>query len=266
MTVAVVLQGTVPDQLPSVEEAVQVVAFVVTSVSVRLFPWVTVVVDGVSVAVGAGAFTVTVTLALALPPAFVAVMVYVSFPVAGGVTEAFPVRLVLVVRPGPDTVALVAVLPALAFHVIIVDCPCVMTMGAAVIVGDGGSTAGGLMVIVVDPVTFVYPGTVDAAVMVAVVIAVSVEEAVNTPVDVIVPAVAGLAVHVTAWLGLSWPWTVAVHVLLCPAVNVVGVQDGVTEVTVVVLPPPVLPVGLPPQLASAKRRVKATPRQNSLDA
>jgi len=82
-------------------------------------PNVTLVGVHVSDAVGAGALTVTVTLALADPPAFVAVMVYVSAPV-GGVTETLPVRAVFVVKLGPETVALV---PVPAFHAMTVDWP-----------------------------------------------------------------------------------------------------------------------------------------------
>jgi hypothetical protein len=135
VTDTVPLQLTDPDQLPSVEDPVHVVAFVVATASVKLVPCGTVVVEGVSVAVGAGVFTVTVALAVVVPPAFVEVMVYVD--VAVGDTVMLPVRLVLVVRPGPETDALVALLPA--FHAITVPCPSVMMPGVAVIVGAGGA-------------------------------------------------------------------------------------------------------------------------------
>ena len=73
-----------------------------------VLPSVTLVGVHTSDAVGAGALTVTVTLAVVLPPAFVAVMVYVSVPV-GGATETLPVRAVLVVRLGPEIFALAPV-------------------------------------------------------------------------------------------------------------------------------------------------------------
>jgi hypothetical protein len=130
----------------------------------------------------------------------------------------------------------------------------------------GACTVGGLIVIVAVPVTLVYPETVDAAIIVAVVVAVIVEEEVNTPPVVIVPADAGLTDHVTAWLGLSCPATVAAKEMLSPAVMVFDAGVTVTEVTViVVIPPPVLPERAPPQPAMA-RMMKAMPRQNSLDA
>jgi hypothetical protein len=135
VTTAVPLRVTDPDQLPSVEDAITCVAFVVVIVQVVLLPCATVVGVQVSVAVGAGALTVTVTLAGVVPPAFVALMVYVD--VVAGDTVALPVRAVLVVRSGPETESLVAVEPA--FHVMTVDCPDVMTPGFAVIVGDGGA-------------------------------------------------------------------------------------------------------------------------------
>jgi hypothetical protein len=56
----------------------------------------------------------------------------------------------------------------------------------------------GLIVAVAVPVILVYPGTVDAAVMVAVVIATIDEEEVNTPPAVIVPAVVGETVQLTS--------------------------------------------------------------------
>lgn len=49
------------------------------------------------------------------------------------------------VRPGPETEALVALAPA--FHAMTVVWPSVMTPGVAVIVGDGG--AGGIAVTVI---------------------------------------------------------------------------------------------------------------------
>jgi hypothetical protein len=109
---------------------------------------------------------------------------------------------------------------------------------------------------------FVYPGTVDAAVMVAVVIALIAEEEVKTPPVVIVPAVVGETVQLTSWLGLLAPATVAAKERLFPAVTVPVPGATVTEVTVVVVPPPVLPVeGFVPQPAM-ERMVKTTHRQN----
>lgn len=103
------MQVTAPVQLPSVEEPVHDVAFVVAIVSIKLLPCATVVTDGVSDAVGAGALTVTLKVAVVVPPAFVAVRVYVGVPTEGGVTETLPVRALLCARPGPEMEALVAV-------------------------------------------------------------------------------------------------------------------------------------------------------------
>lgn len=259
VTVTVPFRATDPVQLPSVEDAVTVVAFVVVIVSARLLPCATVVTEGTSVAVGAGAFTVRVALAVVVPPAFVALMVYVAVPVAVGVTVTLPVRLVLVVRPGPETDALAAVLPA--FHAMTVEPPSVMMPGVAVIVGTGFES--GLIVTVAVPVG--YSEIVDVAVMVAVVIAVIVEEAVNAPADVIVPAVVGFTDQVTTWLGLSCPVTVAVKEVVPPAERVAVLGLTVTEVALVVVPPPLALPEPPPQPAST-RMVETMPRQNSLDA
>ena len=139
VTVTVPLVGTVPDQLPSVEDAVTVVAFVVAIAHDTLLPSVMLVGVQESVAVGGAALTVTVTLWVVVPPAFVALMVYVA--VAVGVAVAVPVKAVLVVRPEPEepeTESLVAVPPA--FHVMTVDWPSVMMPGFAAIVGAGGAT------------------------------------------------------------------------------------------------------------------------------
>ena len=130
------LRVTVPDQLPSVEDAMTCVAFVVTIVHVVLLPSVMLVGAQVSDAVGASAFTVTVTLLVVLPLAFVAVMEYVE--VAVGETNIFPVRLVLVVKPvGPVTDTLVAPPPS---HARFVDWPGAIMPGVAVIVGLGSAT------------------------------------------------------------------------------------------------------------------------------
>jgi hypothetical protein len=107
--------------------------------------------------------------------------------------------------------------------------------------------------------------------MVAVTVEAIDEEVVNFPVVAsMVPADAGLAVHATTWLGLSCPKTDAVNDWLPPAVTVAVEGLTVTEVTVVVVPPPVLPVGLPPHpardMAKAAQTVRArvkTPRRHS---
>ena len=131
----------------------------------------------------------------------------------------------------PDAVHDVALVE---LHVIVVEPPTVMVEGVAAIVTVGNST--GFTVTVADPVILVYPGTVDAAVIVAVVIALIVDEQVNTPAAVIVPALAGLTDHVTAWLGLFVPFTVAANAeRIPPAVHVAVVGLTVTEVTVVVV-------------------------------
>jgi hypothetical protein len=182
---------------------------------------------------------VTFAEADALPPVPVQPSVYVAVPVAVGVSVVEPL-VVSVPDHAPDAVQDAALVE---LHVSVVVAPSVMVEGAAVIVTVGCGTVTGLMVTVADPVILVYPGTVDAAVMVAVVIAASVAEEVNTP-PVIMPAVVGLTDQVTTWLGLSCPATTAVHVLFCPAVRVVGVHEAVTEVTVVVGPVLLVP---PPQ-------------------
>jgi len=83
--------------------------------------------------------------------------------------------------------------------------------------------------------------------MVAVATAAIAEEEVNTPPDAIVPALAGLTDQVTTWLGLYAPATVAEQEEVPPAEMVVGVQLGVTKVTVVVVLPLVLPL-VPPEV------------------
>jgi hypothetical protein len=96
-------------------------------------------------------------------------------------------------------------------------------------------TVAGLIVTVAVPNTFVYPGTVDVAVIVAVVTAVIDEEGVKTPPDVIVPTVVGVTVQVTDWLGLFCPDTVAAKVAVFGTVSVEVVGLTTTEVTVVVV-------------------------------
>lgn len=140
---------------------------------------------------GAG-FTVTVAEAVALPSAPVQVSVYVA--VAEGVSVTDPL-VASVPDHAPDAVQDVVFVE---LHASVVVLPAVMVEGDAVSVAVGGCAAGGFTVTVADPATLVYPGTVDAAVIVAVVIAIMVEEAVNFPVASIVPALAGLADHVTA--------------------------------------------------------------------
>jgi hypothetical protein len=187
--------------------------------------------------------------------------VYVAVPVATGVSVVEPL-VASVPDHAPDAVHEVVLVE---LHVSVVVAPSVIAEGTAAMVTVGCGTVAGLMVTVEDPVILVYPGTVDAAIMVAVVITVIVEEEVNTP-PVIVPAVVGVTDQVTTWLGLSCPATVATKEALPPAVTVPVVGVTVTEVTVVVIcvlvvPPP------PPQPAMAMvRMVKAATRQNSLAA
>jgi hypothetical protein len=110
VTVVVPLQVTAPLALPSVAEMVQpFVAFAIAIVSVKLVPSVTLFVEGVTDPVGGGALTVTVAVSLTVPPALVAVTVYDADGPAGGVADTLPVRLELVVRPGPETEQVVAV-------------------------------------------------------------------------------------------------------------------------------------------------------------
>jgi hypothetical protein len=150
-------------------------------------------VDGVTELISGNdaAVTVTVVEAVALPSAPVHLSVYVA--VAEGVSVVEPL-VASVPDHAPDPVQDVVFVE---LHVSVVELPTVMAEGDAVIVAVGGCAAGGLIVTVAAPVTLVYPGTVDAAVIVAVAEAVIVEEEVNTPPAVIVPALAGLADQVT---------------------------------------------------------------------
>jgi hypothetical protein len=116
----------------------------------------------------------------------------------------------------------------------------VVTEGVSVPVGAGA------IVTIAVPVIFVYPGTVEVAMIVAVVVAVIVEEAVNAPAAVIVPSDVGLTDQVTTWLGLFCPWTNAANDWLPPGATVLAEGLTVTSVTVVVVPPPVLPPAPPP--------------------
>ncbi len=187
VTMTVPFVVTDPDQLPSVEDAVTVVAFVVAIVQFTGLPSTTLVGVHSSDAVGAGALTLTVTLWLLLPPLFAAVMVYVAFPTAGGVTEKFvSVQAVLVVIPGPETDAVV---PVSQFQFRRMLCPNVIVPGVAVIVGAGGRD--------VVTVTLALPDFVESSVEVAVMVAVPVPDGVKTPAEVIVPPV---AVHATTLL------------------------------------------------------------------
>jgi hypothetical protein len=106
-------------------------------------------------------------------------------------------------------------------------------------------------------------GTVEHAVIVTVVAVVIDEEEVKTP-PLTVPADVGDTVQITTWVGLFAPATAAESVMLFPAVTVPMGGVTATEVAVVVVPPPVLPVeGFVPQPAIAmERMVKATHRQN----
>lgn len=97
----------------------------------------------------------------------------------------------------------------------------------------------------------------------AVVLPVIDEEAENFPVASTVPSPAGLTDHVTVWLGLLAPLTVAANCWLAPAMTVAVPGETTTEVTVAaVLPsPPVPPPPPPPQPAATKsERVTATAR------
>jgi hypothetical protein len=207
------------------------------------------------------AFTVTVVEADMLPPAPVHVSVYVVVPVAEGVSAVEPL-IAWLPDHAPDAVHEVAFVE---LHVSVVVAPSVMVEGVAAMVTVGCGTDAGLTVTVAIPVILVYPGIVDAAVIVAVVTAAIVAEEVNTPPVVIVPALVGLTDQVTAWLGLFCPTTVAENDWLPPAVTVAVDGLTVTEVTVVVVPPPVLPAELPPQ-PTRVTMVATMPRQNSLDA
>lgn len=117
-------------------------------------------------------------------------------------------------------------------------CPAWTDNGLTEAVTEVTVAAAGVMVIVAVPVIVVYSGTVDAATMVTVVVWAIVAREVNTPVvALIVPTFtpAGLTDpidHVTAWLGLFCPTTVAVKEMLFPAWMVSLAGLGVTEVTV----------------------------------
>lgn len=231
VSVTVPLRVTAPLQLPSVEDAVTLVTFVVAIVHTVLLPSGMLVGVQVSVAVGACALTVTVALALALPAAFVAVMVYVERPIAVGVTVAFPVRLVLVVKPGPETDALVALLPA--FHVITVVCPSVMMPGFEAIVGAG--SVGAPTVIVTEAASLVPPSP--AQVMLYVAVAVGDTDLV--PLMANVPDQAPPAVHEVAEVLLhvrveDWP---EVMVNGLPLSVAVGLEGGGVVTVLLVFPP-----------------------------
>ena len=98
--------------------------------------------------------------------------------------------------------------------------------------------------------------------MIVTVVAVAIdEEEVKTP-PLTVPADVGDTVQVTTWVGLFAPSTAAESVMLFPAVTVPMGGVTATEVAVVVVPPPVLPVeGSLPQ-PTIERIVKTTHRQN----
>jgi hypothetical protein len=138
------------------------------------------------------ASTVTLAEAVALPPAPVHASVYVAVPVAEGVSVADPLR-ASVPDHAPDAVHEVAFVE---LHVSAVELPSVMVAGDAAIVAVGCDGDIGSIVAVAVPAILVYPGTVDVAVIVAVDVAVIVEEAVKVP-PAIVPADAGLTDHVT---------------------------------------------------------------------
>ena len=171
--------------------------------------------------------------------------VALSVPIVAGETLRFTV---FVNAPVPVTVGVQVVVCA---FVIEVD---VQLSETPVIVGG---TTTGLIVTVAVPVMFVYPVTVDAAVIVTVVVTVIDEEGVKTPPDVIVPAVVGVTLQVTVWLGLLCPDTTAVKVALFPTVTVTAGGVTATPVTVVVVWLLVLPE--PPQ--PVKVMVKAPLRQ-----
>jgi hypothetical protein len=134
----------------------------------------TAVIVGVDAPVDAG---VKVTAVPELTPE-----VALNVPADAGLTERFTV---FVNDPVPVTVGVQLVVWTSVMDVDVHASETLVIVGVA-----------GLMVIVADPVTLVYPGTVDAAVIVAVVIAASVAEEVNTP-PVTVPAVVGLTDQVT---------------------------------------------------------------------
>jgi hypothetical protein len=97
----------------------------------------------------------------------------------------------------------------------------------------------GLTVTVVEPDLEV--SCVEVAVMVTGVLVATVC-AVTEPEDEIVPALAGLALHVTVELKLPVPITVAMHWLVWPEVTVDGEQATVTDVMVdPPFPPPLEP-------------------------
>ena len=86
---------------------------------------------------------------------------------------------------------------------------------------------------------------------VAVVVVVIDEEEVKTPADVIVPADVGATDQTTAWDGLFAPALTDESVMPFPAVTAPVEGLTVTEVTVVVVPPPpILSLPLLPQPAS----------------
>jgi hypothetical protein len=92
-----------------------------------------------------------------------------------------------------------------------------------------------------------------------------VEEAVNIPPE-IVPSLAGLTDQATAWLGLFSPATTAPKEAVPPGATVADVGLTVTEVTVVVVLPVVLPPPPQPLRTSDVNEMETMPRQNSLDA
>jgi len=128
---------------------------------------------------------VTVAEALVVPPGPVHPIVYVAVPVAVGVSAIDPLT-----DSAPDQVPeAVQDVAFVELHVSVVGDPMMTVEGDAAMVTVGAGT--GLIVTVAIPVMLVYPGTVDAAVTVAVAGVVIVEAAVNAPPAVIVPALAG---------------------------------------------------------------------------
>lgn len=132
----------------------------------------------------------TVAEAVALPAAPVHTSVYVSVPIAVGVSVVEPL-VASVPDHAPDAIQDFVFVE---LHESVTGLPTAMVEGDAVSLTVG---AAGLTVTVAEPQIAVYPVCVEQAVMVAVVVAVIEAEGVNTPVALIVPFV---AVQLTAEL------------------------------------------------------------------
>jgi len=153
----------VTDKLPLVAlapvqdpEAVQLVALLADQLIVAEAPCLIEVGDTAMVTVGVGWLTVTETDLFTVPPAPVQLMVYVTVPVAAGVTDWLPLMALLPDQP-PEAVQLVTLVVA---HDSVVALPSVTVLGEALKLSVG---AGVETVTVVEPVP-VPPGPVQVSV------------------------------------------------------------------------------------------------------